>query len=712
MTTTPAPSITIYPLTGAALGPFATGWRYGDAADVAVLLASGGLQTPLTPPDYVLTGAQPLINGGTVMLSPAVLPGGGWPDGAELILMRRTVRRQALALPDTEGHKPRATEAALDRAMRIAEEDRDDLARTWRAPPGEGGFDLPPAAGRAGNGLFFDAQDKPYWGLPFFGGPISAFFQSLLTAANSALALFGLGIASPGAWGAKGDGVTDDTAALNIAGASGRRVMLMGKTYRVTSKVLLQSGTRLSGPGRIVATAKGADPWIIEIAAGDDTHLTDVEVDGSALNGVPCYGVRVNGSTRRLKIARNRVRNLGFTGIDVSSGSGDLTHDAPTVADNIVDNVGWIAINVERATRQRVTGNVVTRTGYHGIFAIRAKAGIIAANHVSKALPPDHVYNGPGGLGGVERGFMIGYDPFVDKLVIADNICDDNRNATYDGIGVGEDGVTEFGPVVITGNIVRRAGLFGIDPVGNAVVVGNFVDEAAEQGIHIGLDLGGVLRNVNVSNNVIRNTGDTPGKFAILVGDTLGPPLSVKDVRISHNLVVDTRPVKNTTYGVGVVCDEATYEGLSIVGNDLSGCSTESIHIFGPNGPGADYEAWGNKVVGDERIPWTVTATPATGALGTHAVSGRYQRVGKTVQLRGRLQITTPGTAGGAVSLNLPVPARAGTTFAMTAMQGNTAEVLYAVATGSALVLAKAGGATIVGANADLFFSGAYEAAL
>ena len=711
MTTTPAPSITSHALTGTVLGPFPTQWRFSEPADGTVLLSLPTGQTPLSPPDYVLTAVAPLVGGGTVMLSPALLPSGGWPVEAELILMRRTARRQGVALPDTEGHKPRATEAALDRAMRIAEEDRDDLSRTWRAAPGDLGLETPSPAGRPGNGLFFDQDDRPYWGKPFSGGPISAFFQALITAGNSALALFGLGIATPGAWGAKGDGVFEDTAALNLAGASGQKVRLMGRTYRTTNKVVLRSGTAFVGPGRIIPTAVGANPWVVEIAAGENIQLIGVDIDGAALGGAAIYGVRADGSTRSVRVQGCNIRNLGFTGIDLSAGGGDLTHIDARVEDNTVENVGWIGINVEKTTGHLVARNTVKRTGYHGIFCISATDGKVSHNHVNKSTPPDHIYNGPGGLGGVEGGFMIGYDPTVNRLIIDSNLCIDNRNAGYDGIGVGEDGVTEFGPTVISNNIVRRAGLFGIDPVGNVVVTGNFIDEAKEQGIHIGLDLGGMLRNVLVSSNIVRNTGDEPGKYAILVGDTLGPALTVRDVRIVNNLVLDTRAVRNTQYGVAVVSDEATYEGLAIIGNDLSGVADTSLTLFGTNGPGADYEAWGNKCVGDERTPWTAVATPATGAFGAHTASGRFQRVGKTVHLRGRLQIPTAGSAGGAVSINLPVPSRPGTNFAMTAMQGNTAEPIYAVAAGSTLVLAKSGGATIAANGVDLFFSGEYEAA-
>lgn len=148
MTTTPAPTINVLVPEGTATGPWPTGWTYADPDDVWVYIETGGEPGPdlVLDVDYTLSGSNPRENGGEVTLSPAAVPVGGWrPDGQDrtrLIVRRWTSRRQGVALPDAEGHKPRATEMALDRAMRIAEElsDQQDLAVV--VPPGG----VPPTA--------------------------------------------------------------------------------------------------------------------------------------------------------------------------------------------------------------------------------------------------------------------------------------------------------------------------------------------------------------------------------------------------------------------------------------------------------------------------------------------------------------------------------------------------------------------------------------
>ncbi|WP_313014681.1 right-handed parallel beta-helix repeat-containing protein [Brevundimonas sp.] len=517
---------------------------------------------------------------------------------------------------------------------------------------------------------------------------------------------------SPLEYGAKGDGVADDTAAVLAALASGRTVNLRGLTYTVNSMIEL-NGRRMVGPGVIAASSTFSANIIVGVR-GVDTQMHRVTVDGSArLTGPPYQtvsGVRATGSTTNLLLTECTAQNLTFDGINITQAT-TFAHEAPKIVSCHSENVGWVGINMEAATGGLIQGNTIRRTGYHGIgISMYCDGVLVQGNHVDKATPPTHVYDGPGSIGGDESGFLIYKEPNCSRIVINGNVFDDNRNAGQDGIGVGEDG-TEHGSWVISNNIVRHAGLFGIDPTGNCTCTSNFIDEPTEQGIHVSLDLGGILRNTVVSGNVIRNAGQTAGSYAIQIGDTLGAVITVKNIKISDNIVIDDRATKLTGYGVGVVCDEATYEGLSITGNDFARVATAGIMIFGANGPGADYEAWGNKVLGDERQAWTPTVTPASGSITTSSASGRYQRVGKMVEMRGRCQITTAGTGTGPLTLSLPVAARSGTTLPITCVNGSGAEPLYAVATGSGLVIAKSGGATVIINGADLYFNGTYEAA-
>lgn len=154
---TPSPSETVVDLTGATVGPFATQWKYGAAEEVRAYLERGGVRAPdLTRgPDFTVTGTNPLTSGGSVSLSGDLLPPGGWSAGDRLVLYRFTPKRQPLALPDTEGHKPSATEAQLDRIVRSQQEADDRQRRALTTRAGEPGQQIPTAEARRGRVMGF-----------------------------------------------------------------------------------------------------------------------------------------------------------------------------------------------------------------------------------------------------------------------------------------------------------------------------------------------------------------------------------------------------------------------------------------------------------------------------------------------------------------------------------------------------------------------------
>lgn len=167
MTIAPAPSISVITPSGTATGPWNTDWTFVENSDVRVYIETGGEAGSdlVEGVDYTLAAPNPQSAGGAITLFPSAVPVGGWvtsgANATRLIFRRRTARRQATALPDIEGHKPRATEQALDRAMRIAQEITDEQALTVKVPPGA----TPPspadlAAAAAAGAKIAEALDK------------------------------------------------------------------------------------------------------------------------------------------------------------------------------------------------------------------------------------------------------------------------------------------------------------------------------------------------------------------------------------------------------------------------------------------------------------------------------------------------------------------------------------------------------------------------
>ncbi|MFC5346257.1 hypothetical protein ACETK8_15735 [Brevundimonas staleyi] len=140
MTTTPSPSITVIVPSGTSVGPWNTSWTFSAPEDVWLYVETDGVAGPdlALGVDFTLNAPNPGETGGAVTLAGSVVPVGGWDAVRHRVVIRRwTPRRQGTALPDTEGHKPRATERALDRQMRIAEEQDDEISRLALMAGGE-----------------------------------------------------------------------------------------------------------------------------------------------------------------------------------------------------------------------------------------------------------------------------------------------------------------------------------------------------------------------------------------------------------------------------------------------------------------------------------------------------------------------------------------------------------------------------------------------
>lgn len=132
-------------------------------------------------------------------------------------------------------------------------------------------------------------------------------------------------------FGVVGDGVTEDTTAMNAAlvAASGRVLFLPAGTY-LCKQLIIYSGTTLVGEGGGVSIIKahaslGNIPLIknatqtgtVDTYADTDIDIDDVVFDGNTLSGRTAELLSF-GKVRRLNLGRGmRVRNIGYIGVAV-----------------------------------------------------------------------------------------------------------------------------------------------------------------------------------------------------------------------------------------------------------------------------------------------------------------------------------------------------------------------------------------------------------
>lgn len=332
------------------------------------------------------------------------------------------------------------------------------------------------------------------------------------------------------------------------------------------------------------ATDGFTDTQIFAIG-GTGNIVSSTTLDCSALmSGTWLSGVRVeDGSTVDCGVRDCTIKDASFCGIWMHDDGGVNTHTRFFAERNFITNVAWIGISFSGVIDGRIDGNTVKTAGYVGItLQDRCVNTKITKNYVNKANPPYRFFTGPGSIGGVEGGFLIGYAPSNRNTLIDSNICEDNRNAQQDGIGLGEDG-TEHGVCIISNNIVIHAGLFGIDVASQSTVIGNRIIEPAQTGIFMSLDLGGVIRNSVVANNTVLNCN---GAYGMQITNSFGASVLVQDCIISGNVFSDSRATPTMQFGIRVYRQGLTINNLQIVDNEAINISGEG---FINDGPGDDW---------------------------------------------------------------------------------------------------------------------------
>jgi hypothetical protein len=138
-------------------------------------------------------------------------------------------------------------------------------------------------------------------------------------------------------FGAVGDGVTDDTVAIQNAINAKGFVFIPAGTYRVTSTITLNSGTHLVGAGRsnttINSTIVGASLFNTTASSAAFIYVGDMKLVGNGLTGASGSGHAINfidpaigsGSFTPQNSLLERLWITGFKGLDVCTNSASPT---------------------------------------------------------------------------------------------------------------------------------------------------------------------------------------------------------------------------------------------------------------------------------------------------------------------------------------------------------------------------------------------------
>ena len=369
------------------------------------------------------------------------------------------------------------------------------------------------------------------------------------------------------AFGAVGDGVTDDYAALTAATANGGAVFLPDGIFMTSSAITLPSNTVLFGNGR-------GRSIIRAMASHTGTVLTNSGAGGTGNSGIVVRDIEVDGN----KAARASGANLvHFTCLDDGSTNSDIhvrdlyAHDSPGLGVLFSHVRGGSVLNLEVADNDRdgltfyfdcqdIRVDNVRVHGCEDDFIGLNAENQLTTGHAMKNFTMSNLILGPGGASqGSGLSIRGAVNVSVDGFVIDEGFAE--------GIGISNWNTTAASDIHIANGSVLNAGL------NNTGGTGFGVSLVAARGVSSLNGVAGIARvtvdNVTVADSRtygVRLINSDPAQ--VLIQDVTFDAVQVNGTDLnaaSRNFYSDTDGIEDVTFR-GCVSRDAQLQGWLIDG--------------------------------------------------------------------------------------------------------------------------------------------------
>jgi hypothetical protein len=361
-------------------------------------------------------------------------------------------------------------------------------------------------------------------------------------------------------FGAKADGVSDDTSAIQAAMTygAGKTVDFGGRenSYVITNDLNISSNTVYTASGaKIYQSDSGREAFV-----GAD--VVNVDIYGFELLGNSPDPLLIDGTNRAIeiygahnvRIFNNRILNWGSVGVLLSADELESTIgvERSVVRDNYIYNCTNGVFFYKAANGCAIINNVIEQSGRTGVFI-----DDVSVSSGGDVLPVTNTL--------VQGNIITTFGNFANGAGITSGWienCNISNNMVYGGTGAG---ISLFG-----GGLEDALPI----PTSDVLVDANTIHDVTRQGIV----LVGVIFS-RVSNNVIRRpwaggTGANAGIELLQLVNTFGTTYTTNNEIIGNSIRASGGDLD---YGIEI---EAGSDNNKVVGNAIAGNTSPAIADF------------------------------------------------------------------------------------------------------------------------------------
>jgi hypothetical protein len=435
-------------------------------------------------------------------------------------------------------------------------------------------------------------------------------------------------------FGATGDGVTDDTAAIQLALDDGQNgaVFFPTGTYKVSSALTVRPSTHVFGSGvDSVLKTNSATANIFNIN-GQFVYISDLSFNSSVTRTAGFFIDILSGSSRfRLQ---NFYMNNGHSGICIRNTSATVTIAQGQILNSAAAT--GIGIKIEGGIDLTISDILMDN-------AVQTFAGIYVTKADDLAIDSCSIITSGNAL------FLQASGTVIVSIWATNTFFDNSNRGLYiNAINSGTIARCLFDQCWFSSNPTQGV-LIDADATG----VVNGIDF---NGCHVFLNqLDGIqIFDGNCTNIQIHDCAIAGNStYGVSIGANISY-VSVQDCNINNGYGVGP----NVT---GIYVAPGTGNNLRICNNNLSGNTTDSLvyltsgsnNIISGN---IGYSGW---------ITYTPTVISSAGTITTlGTVVAKYQQINKTVTISLDIPITTNGTGSGFIQVTAPFIAASAAAFA------------------------------------------------